>query len=62
MKQGIHPNYGLPHAATIHTRDTKPEIRVEVLRQSAIPSTLASRSWLTPADVLSALSAVTPWQ
>ena len=64
MKQGIHPNYvdctiTCACGNVIHTRDTKPEIRVEVCSKCH-PSTPASRSWLTPADVLSALSAATP--
>ena len=52
MKQGIHPNYvdctiTCACGNVIKTRSTKPEI-----------STLVSRSWLTPADVLSASTSV----
>ena len=62
MKQGIHPNYvdctiTCACGNVIKTRSTKPEIHVEVC-SSAILSTLASRSWLTPADVLSASTSV----
>ena len=60
MKQGIHPNYvdctiTCACGNVIKTRSTKPEIHVEVC---SILSTLASRSWLTPADVLSASTSV----
>ena len=62
MKQGIHPNYvdctiTCACGNVIKTRSTKPEIHVEVCSKCH-PSTLVSRSWSTPADVLSASTSV----
>ena len=62
MKQGIHPNYvdctiTCACGNVIKTRSTKPEITSK-FAPSAILSTLVSRSWSTPADVLSASTSV----
>ena len=62
MKQGIHPNYvdctiTCACGNVIKTRSTKPEIHVEVCSKCH-PFYTVSRSWLTPADVLSASTSV----
>ncbi len=62
MKEGIHPNYEQTTIRcacgnVIATGSTKKDIRVEIC-SSATLSIPASRSWLTPVDVLIASTSV----